>query len=101
MEMLVVVFRSSMTPDVLDTLSALGVDAYTDLPRVRGVGSSGAALDAFPWPASNSIILAALESDQAKAVVDGLARFRDAAASRQRGAHVPLRVFTLPCVQVL
>jgi len=99
--MLLVVFRSSMTADVVDALSKLGVDAYTDLPRVRGIGRSGAALDAFPWPATNSVILAALESDQARTVIEGLHRFRDAAKERQQGAHIALRVFTLPCVQVL
>lgn len=101
MKMLMIVSRSSLLPDLLGELEALGVTATTQLPEVHGVGAAGAALGAFPSPASNSVVLAALEDEQAEHVAAGVRVFHGRKIAQQRGGQVPLRVFILPCTQVV
>jgi hypothetical protein len=101
MQMVMIVFRNSLEDEVLAVLRGLDVIAYTDLPKVFGVGEAGMAFHSFVWPGFNSIILAALEDGDAARLVRGLVTFRDAARARQDGATIPLRVFVLPCDQAL
>lgn len=101
MQMVLIVFRSSLELDLLQVLATLGVRAYTDFQRVMGVGETGARLDTFERPGFNSLILTALDDAEAIRVIDGLRRFRDESAARQQGAKIPLRAFVVPCVQAL
>lgn len=101
MQMLLIVSRNSLQDDVLALLKDLGVRAFTDLPKVFGVGEAGTRFGSFEWPGFNSLILVALEDEQARRVVDRLTAFRDRAAEVQRGAKIPLRVFVVPCTQAL
>jgi hypothetical protein len=101
MQMVMIVFRNSLEEDVLSVLRELDVTAYTDLPKVFGVGEAGIAFHSFTWPGFNSMILAALEDRDAARLVRGLVTFHDTARARQDGATIPLRVFVLPCDQAL
>ena len=47
------------------------------------------------------MILTALAEDQAERVVEGLKSFRDQLAKQRKGMKIPLRVFVLPCLQVV
>jgi hypothetical protein len=99
--MVLIVFRSSLEGDVLGALDDAGVEAFTMLPHALGVGEAGRAMHAFPWPGFNSVILAAVAEQQALRLVERLAALHDRSAARQGGAPIPLRVFTLPCVQAV
>src|SRR5208283_4189643 len=79
--MQMIVSRGSLLDDLLALLASLGVDASTQLPNVHGVGEAGAALDPFEAPASNAVILAALERDTARDVIGELEKFRDRSAA--------------------
>jgi nitrogen regulatory protein PII len=101
MMILMVVFRNSMEDDVLSLLRSSGVDAFTDLPKVFGVGEAGSAFSSFEWPGSNAMILAALQDEEVEPVVDALRAFRDRLTRAQHGAKVPLRAFVVPCAQAI
>jgi hypothetical protein len=101
MQMVMIVFRNSLEKDVLAVLRELDVAAYTDLPKVFGVGEAGMAFHSFTWPGFNSMILAALDDVHASQLVRALENFRDSARARQEGATIPLRVFVLPCTQAI
>jgi hypothetical protein len=101
MQMVLIAFRSSLEGDVLGALEDVGVGAFTVLPHALGVGEAGRALHAFPWPGFNSVILAAVGEPQALRLVERLVALHDRSAARQGGARIPLRVFTLPCVQAI
>jgi len=101
MKMIMIVFRSSLEADLLAVLDRLGVDAFSRLPEVHGTGASGEAMHAFPSPAFNSMILVALEDPEAERLTEALREYRDRGAARQQGAHIPLRVFLLPCTQAV
>jgi hypothetical protein len=97
--LVLIVFRSSLETDILGVLRRAGVEAFTVLPQVLGVGTAGKALHAFPWSGTNMVILAALARVQAAALVRALVAFRSRATARQKGAEVPMRVFVVPCIQ--
>jgi hypothetical protein len=101
MKMLLIVFRDSLEDEILVLLKELDVKAFTELQKVGGIGETGAAFHSFASPGANSMILTALAEDQAERVVDGLKTFRDQLAQQQKGMKIPLRVFVLPCLQVV
>jgi hypothetical protein len=101
MQMLMIVSRSSLLDDLVALLGSLGVDSSTQLPEVHGTGQAGAALGTFESPASNAVILAALEEDRARDVLAELEAFRDRSAALRPGGRIALRVFVLPCTQAL
>ena len=101
MKMLLVVFRHSLEDEILELLKSLDVKAFTEAPKVFGIGEAGAALHSFTYPGFNSMILTVLAEDQAERVMEGFKAFRDRLAQQQHGAKIPLRVFALPCEEVV
>ena len=101
MKMLLLVFRQSLDQDLQKLLKNLDVKAFTEAPKVFGMGEAGTTFNSFGWPGFNSMILAAMEEEQADRVVARLRAFRDQLAQRQQGAKIPMRVFILPCERVL
>jgi hypothetical protein len=101
MKMMIVVFRSSLEEEMLHLLKGLDVKALTEAPKVFGMGEAGTAFSSFAWPGFNSLILAALEEEQIRRVITGLQAFRDHRLAQQHGKKVPIRVFLLPCEQVI
>jgi hypothetical protein len=101
MKMLLIVFRESLEPEILALLKELGVRAFTELPSVVGTGEAGAAFQSFASLGSNSMVLTALADDHAAQVIQGLHAYRDKLTEQQHGAYIPLRVFALPCEQVV
>ena len=101
MKLLLIIFRDSIEEEIQGLLKELDVKAFTELRKVEGRGETGAALHSFTWPGANSMILAALEGDQAELVVGRLKAFRDQRLQQQHGVKIPMRVFVLPCEQVV
>lgn len=96
-----IVFRDSLEQDVMKVLKELGVKAFTEMPSVVGSGEAGPAFHSLVVPQTNAMVLTALEDDQADRVVAGLRAYREELTKRQHGAYIPLRVFALPCEQVV
>ncbi|ALA58913.1 PG0541 family transporter-associated protein [Nitrospira moscoviensis] len=101
MKMLLVIFRQSLDEDIGELLQELNLKAFTEAPKVLGIGEAGRAADTLQQPGFNSLILSALEDEQARDVIERLTVFRDALSRKQHGAKIPLRVFVLPCEQVI
>jgi hypothetical protein len=101
MQVRMIVSRSSLLDDLLAPLASLGVDASTQLPHVHGVGEAGAVFGTFDSPASNSVILTALQEGKASHGVAELKAFWDRSAKHRPGGRIPLRVFVLPCTQAV
>lgn len=101
MKMLMIVFREFLEQDVMKVLKELGVRAFTELPSVVGSGEDGPAFHTLALPQTNSMVLTALADDQAERVIKGLHAYREQLTERQHGAYISLRVFTLPCEQVV
>lgn len=99
--MVMLVYRSSLEHDLLALLDALGVEAFTNVPEVLGMGAGGRAFHSSIWPGSNSLVIAVLDAARVRGVVEGLREFRDRTAGPRAEGAVPLHAFVLPCVQAL
>lgn len=99
--MIMVIFRRSLDEDIRRLLQDLNINAFTEAPKVFGIGEAGQAFGSLTWPGHNSMILAAMEDEQAERVIGGLRAFRDRMNRQQGGAKIPLRVFVMPCRQVV
>ncbi|MGH7257531.1 MAG: PG0541 family transporter-associated protein [Nitrospiraceae bacterium] len=101
MRMVMVIYRHSLDQDLRRLLKSLDIKAFTESPKLLGVGETTHACGASTWPGHNAIILSAMEDDQAERVIGMLRKFRDHMVELQGGAKIPLRVFTLPCERVI
>lgn len=101
MKLLLVICRASLERNVLDVIERAGVSAFSIVPAVLGIGQSGKAMHDYPWPGSNTLVLVALEEAPADNLIEALVAFRDSAQTQQHGAHLPLRAFSVECVEVL
>jgi len=101
MQMVVIIFRSSLEEDVLAVLKRCHIRGFSDIAGVLGSGETGSVLGTFDSPGSNSIVLTALDPPDATRVVDALRDLHTAALARQHGRDLPLHVFLLPCEQVV
>lgn len=100
MKMIIIVYRESLEEEMHGLLQEHGVNAFTELHKVGGVGETGAAFHSFTWPGVNSMILTALPEEKAEQVAEGLRVFHDRRIQEHK-VQIPLRVFVLPCVQVV
>jgi hypothetical protein len=105
MKMLMLVYRQSLDHELRLLFKELGVKGFTEAPKVFGVGEAGTAFSssgpAADWPGYNSMILAAMEDEQAKTVAASLKNFSDRLAKHRNGQKVPMRLFLLPCERML
>ncbi|MEW6248483.1 MAG: PG0541 family transporter-associated protein [Nitrospirota bacterium] len=101
MQMLLVIFRQSLDEDIRRLLKDLDIKAFTEAPKVFGIGEAGEAFGSLTWPGHNSMILAAMEDQQAERVIGRLQAFRDHLMQQQGDTKIPLRVFVMPCRQVV
>lgn len=101
MKMLMIIFRESLEQDMLKLLKELEVQAFTELPSVLGSGEAGPVFHTLAMPQTNAMVLSALTDDHAERVIADLRAYRENLTERQSGAYIPLRVFVLPCDQVV
>jgi hypothetical protein len=97
--MVMVIFRQSLEVDILRLFKELHVDAFAESPKVFRVREGESTFESLDWPGHNCLI-SALPDEQAGQVAVALKAFRDRLEQWQ-GARIPLRVFLLPCEQVI
>lgn len=101
MRMVMVIYRYSLDQEIRHALTSLGINAFTEVPKIVGVGDAGQAFGSLTWPGHHAILLSALENEQAEQVIGVLKEFRDHKVGLQGGGKIPMRVFLLPCQQVI
>jgi len=101
MRMLLMTFRDSLEQEMYDLLKKEGIKAFTVIPSVHGVGEAGPAFGGMSSNGENSMILLALPKDRAGQMVKAFTDVRDHLAEIQHGAKIPMRLFVLPCEQMI
>ena len=96
---LVTIFANiSIAEDILDVLHALGIEFYTQMPRIVGNGPvTGPRLDSHVWPGANTGFQIVADDAQASRLMDKLQEMRDSDAGRQSGLYA----FMSPVERVL
>jgi hypothetical protein len=100
MDMLMIVFRSSLNERVLEILRLCEVMAYTRIPEATGTGQSGTTEGVSFYSGGNSVILVSLESVQRDKVV-GAIKAWCAEAQHSGWVKPAIRVFSWPCTQLI
>lgn len=101
MRMVVIMFRDSLEDEIHQLLKHEGVKAYTVIPSVQGTGEAGPAFGTLTSAARNSMIFVALPRERAVHLAEAFAKIRDQLAEHQHGAKIPMRLFMLPCEQMV
>ena len=100
MDMLMIVFRSSLKERVHDLLQVCEVKAYTEFPQAGGTGQSGTTEGFSFYAGGNTVILASLEPIQRDKVGDAVKAW--CAEAQQAGWIKPtIHVFSWPCTQLM
>jgi hypothetical protein len=100
MDMLMIVFRSSLKERVHEILRSSGVMAYTEFPETSGTGQSGSTEGGSFYAGRNSVILVSLESVQRDKVA-GAVKSWCAEAQHSGWVKPAIRVFSWPCTQLI
>lgn len=101
MKMLLFTFRDSLQDEVLSFLNQAHIQAYTYVPKVHGVGQTGAAFGAFLSHGDNAIAMVTLADEPASRTIASFRTFSAALSQRQQGAAIPLRLMVLPCEEII
>ena len=101
MNMLMLVFRSSLKERVHVLLEQCAVRAYTEMPETIGAGQTGPAEGVSFYPGVNSVILIAVDDAHAERVERTMKAWRDEVTNRPGGQKPSIRLFTWPCRQLL
>lgn len=101
MQMLMVIFRSSLRERVRELLHQCQVRAFTEINETVGYGQTGPAEGLAFHPGTNSVIFVALDQEHAARVSDAVKAWVDDAATHPGWQKPAIRVFSWPCQQVV
>lgn len=101
MQMLMVVFRSSLKERVHELLHKCDVRAFTEVNQTVGYGQTGPADGLSFYPGTNTAILVSLDDDHVTRVTNSLVAWCEEAAKHPGWKKPALRVFAWPCAQII
>ena len=88
MKLITIYANISIAEDVLGALRALGLEFYTQMPRIVGNGPvTGPRLDSHVWPGANTGFQIVTDDAQAQLLMDKLQEMRDSDTGRQSGLY--------------
>ena len=78
----------SIAEDVLDAFHALGIEFYTQFPRIVGNGpATGPRLDSHVWPGANTGFQVVADEALVSRLMDRLQEMRDSDMGKQSGLY--------------
>lgn len=101
MQMLMVVFRSSLKERVHELLHQCDVKAFTEVNETIGFGQTGPAEGFAFHPGSNSVILVALDDDHLSRVSSAVRAWCEDAARHPGWQKPSIRLFMWQCQQIV
>jgi hypothetical protein len=100
MQMLMIVFRSSLKERVHQLLRECDVQAFTEINDALGQGQTGAAEGEFFNADTNSMIFAALDDAHTARIAQTVQAWYQRAAEHPGWQKPALRVFAMSCSQI-
>ena len=95
-EIMLLVFSSSIESEMMESLQAAGMDCYTKLVGVQGVGRcSEPRLDSHVWPGTNTMYLICVDSDRKEPILEAVRKMKD--IHREEG----VKAFVLPVTSTI
>ena len=75
--LVIAIFEQGVEPDVMPVLQELGVEHYTRIGQVGGVGLTGPRHGTAIWPGMNTLLMIALPTAQVEPLIARLHEVRD------------------------
>jgi hypothetical protein len=100
MQMVMLVFRSSLKERVHDLLHRCAVHAFTEVNETVGYGQTGPAEGLAFYPGTNSVILVALDDAALLGIKNAVQSWYKENASHPGWVKPSIRMFTWPCSEV-
>ena len=72
-----IIYNNALEPEILDILKKVQVKAYTKWDKVKGMGETGPHMGDEVWPAWNTMIMSALNSDKKEALSEEIKKLRE------------------------
>lgn len=86
MKAVTVIFNVSIQEEVIAEVRSVGVEAFTQWPRIVGQGpGTGPRMDSHVWPGANTGLLLIVDDDTAVRVMSVLQELHDSPEGRQAG----------------
>jgi nitrogen regulatory protein PII len=102
MKMLIIMFRATLESQLLEVLKKQGVEAYSEMYNVHGMGETGRVSENYgwtDWPGTNSMFIVVLPEDRAENLVAEIKQLRGGGENDPHRPKLPLRLFVQDCVQ--
>jgi len=78
MKILLLVYNEAIEDKVMRVLKETGIEEYTKVPTVYGVGkSSGPHMGTHIWPSTNSMLIISCEDSTAKVALDKISVLKE------------------------
>lgn len=90
-----IIFNNALEPEVLDVLKKVGVEAYTRWDKVKGVGETGPHMGDDVWPAWNTMIMSALDSEKKESLA------KEIKSLREQFPEQGVRMLVLPLEEIV
>lgn len=101
MKMLVLTFRDSLQEELLSLLTREKIQAFTMIPKVYGLGETGAAAGSLMSHGENSLVLIMLADESAKRMTEAFRSLRAQLSQQQHGAAIPMKLMVMPCEEII
>jgi hypothetical protein len=98
MQMVMMVFRTSLEHDVLPIIEEEQL-RFTRLDSVQGKGATGNIPGSVTWGGSNTILLLAVPDERLATFRERAYQLHEDRAARHKGVGTPFHAFILPCIQ--
>jgi hypothetical protein len=101
MQMLMIVFRSSLKERVHELLHRCDVKAFTEVNETVGYGQTGPAEGLAFYPGTNTVIIVGLDCDHAGRVTRAVTSWHGETAKHPGWEKPAIRLFSWPAEQIL
>lgn len=98
MQMVMMVFRTSLEHDVLPLVEEEQLP-FTRLDGLQGKGATGSVPGSVTWGGSNTVLLLAVPDDRLSKFRYRVHQFQDELKSHPISGGLPFHIFVLPCIQ--
>jgi hypothetical protein len=100
MQMVMMVFRTSLETDVLPLVEQEELP-FTRLDGLQGKGVTGSVPGSVTWGGANTVLLLAVPDERLNGFRDRVHKFQDEIQAHPKAIGVPFHIFVLPCIQWL
>ncbi len=98
MQMVVMVFRTSLESEVLPLVDEEQLP-FTRLGSAQGKGATGSVSGSLHQGGTNTVLLLAVPDEQLSQFRERVHQFQDKLKAHARSGRVPFHTFVLPCIQ--